>query len=135
MKSGYWNQEKKRLEQNEIASKLKISQPAVSSFYTNALKKIRNVKKTIDFLKFSHAENQHNRFDELLLGVGFHIKNKRIDVADRLYHELLEDYRKLARHHINEKLRTDIHSRIKEVHKNLCKAIIKNKRAVIKTKV
>ena len=42
---------KKGLKQNEIASKLKISQPAVSAFFTNALKKIRNAKKTIDFVK------------------------------------------------------------------------------------
>ena len=42
---------KKGLKQSEIASKLKISQPAVSAFYTNALKKIRNAKKTIDFVK------------------------------------------------------------------------------------
>ena len=42
---------KKGLKQNEIASKLKISQPAVSSFVNNALKKIRNAKKTIDFVK------------------------------------------------------------------------------------
>ena len=42
---------KKGLKQNEIASKLKISQPAVSAFFTNALKKIRQAKKTIDFVK------------------------------------------------------------------------------------
>ena len=42
---------KKGLKQNEIASKLKISQPAVSSFETNALRKIRNAKKVMDFVK------------------------------------------------------------------------------------
>ena len=42
---------KKGLKQNEIASKLKISQPAVSAFYTNALKKIRQAKKTMEFVK------------------------------------------------------------------------------------
>jgi len=42
---------KKGLKQNEIASKLKISQPAVSSFENNALKKIRNSKKIMDFVK------------------------------------------------------------------------------------
>jgi transcriptional regulator len=42
---------KKGLKQNEIASKLKISQPAVSSFENNALKKIRNAKKIMDFAK------------------------------------------------------------------------------------
>jgi len=42
---------KKGLKQNEIASKLKISQPAVSSFENNALKKIRNAKKIMDFVK------------------------------------------------------------------------------------
>ena len=42
---------KKGLKQNEIASKLKISQPAVSSFENNALKKIRNSKKIMDFVR------------------------------------------------------------------------------------
>jgi transcriptional regulator len=42
---------KKGLKQNEISSKLKISQPAVSSFENNALKKIRNSKKIMDFVK------------------------------------------------------------------------------------
>ena len=47
---------KKGLKQNEIASRLKISQPAVSSFYTNALKKIRDAKKTISFVEESGIE-------------------------------------------------------------------------------
>ena len=42
---------KKGLKQNEIASRLKISQPAVSSFETNALRKIRSAKKIMDFVK------------------------------------------------------------------------------------
>ena len=39
------------LKQNDIASKLKISQPAVSAFLSNALRKIRNAKKTMEFVK------------------------------------------------------------------------------------
>ena len=42
---------KKGLKQNEIASRLKISQPAVSSFETNALRKIRSAKKIMDFVE------------------------------------------------------------------------------------
>ena len=42
---------KKGLKQNEIASKLKISQPAVSAFETNALRKIRSAKMILDFVK------------------------------------------------------------------------------------
>lgn len=42
---------KKGLKQNEIASKLKISQPAVSAFENNAIRKIRDAKKIIDFVK------------------------------------------------------------------------------------
>ena len=42
---------KKGLKQKEIASKLKISQPAVSSFENNALNKIRNAKKIMEFAK------------------------------------------------------------------------------------
>ena len=42
---------KKGLKQNEIASKLKISQPAVSAFESNALRKIRNAKRVMDFAK------------------------------------------------------------------------------------
>jgi len=42
---------KKGLKQSEIASKLKISQPAVSAFESNALRKIRNAKKLLDIVK------------------------------------------------------------------------------------
>ena len=42
---------KKGLKQNEIASKLKISQPAVSAFESNALRKIRGARKIMDFVK------------------------------------------------------------------------------------
>jgi len=42
---------KKGLKQNEIALKLKISQPAVSAFENNALRKIRDAKKTMEFVK------------------------------------------------------------------------------------
>ena len=42
---------KKGFKQTEIASKLKISQPAVSSFESNALRKIRNAKKVMEFVK------------------------------------------------------------------------------------
>ena len=42
---------KKGLKQSEIASKLKISQPAVSAFETNALDKIRGAKKILEFVK------------------------------------------------------------------------------------
>ncbi len=42
---------KKGLKQNDIASKLKISQPAVSAFESNALRKIRDAKKIMEFVK------------------------------------------------------------------------------------
>jgi len=42
---------KKGLKQSEIASRLKISQPAVSDFENNALKKIRNAKEIMEFTK------------------------------------------------------------------------------------
>ena len=42
---------KKGLKQNEIASKLRISQPAVSAFVNNALRKIRDAKKTMEIAK------------------------------------------------------------------------------------
>lgn len=42
---------KKGMKQNEIASKLKISQPAVSAFEINAIRKIHNAKKIIDFVR------------------------------------------------------------------------------------
>ena len=41
----------KGLKQTEIAKKLKISQPAVSSFESNALKKITEANATLDFIK------------------------------------------------------------------------------------
>ena len=42
---------KKGLKQSEIASKLRISQPAVSAFVNNALRKIRDAKKTMELVK------------------------------------------------------------------------------------
>ena len=42
---------KKGFKQVDIASKLKISQPAVSAFESNAIRKIRSAKKVIDFVK------------------------------------------------------------------------------------
>jgi transcriptional regulator len=39
------------LTQSEIAHKLKISQPAVSNFYNNALWKIRDAKETLKLKK------------------------------------------------------------------------------------
>ena len=42
---------KKGLKQNEIASRLNISQPAVSAFENNALRKIRSAKKVMDYVK------------------------------------------------------------------------------------
>ncbi len=44
---------KKGMKQVEIASKLKITQPAVSAFESNAIRKIRDAKKLIDFVKNS----------------------------------------------------------------------------------
>ncbi len=41
----------KGLKQFDIAQKLKISQPAVSAFETNALRKIRNAKRVMEFAK------------------------------------------------------------------------------------
>ena len=41
----------KGLIQYEIASRLKITQPAVSNFYTNALKKLRSAKKVLQLAK------------------------------------------------------------------------------------
>ena len=37
--------------QTEIAAKLKISQPAVSNFYTNALWKIQQANETLEKIK------------------------------------------------------------------------------------
>ena len=42
---------KKGLRQSEIASRLKISQPAVSGFLNNALRKIRDSKKTMKLVE------------------------------------------------------------------------------------
>ena len=42
---------KKGFKQIDIAFKLKISQPAVSAFESNALKKIRNAKRILEFVK------------------------------------------------------------------------------------
>ena len=42
---------KKGLKQSEIASKLKISQPAVSAFESNALRKIHSAKNILDIVK------------------------------------------------------------------------------------
>ena len=42
---------KKGLKQSEIASKLDISQPAISAFETNAHKKIRQAEKIMEFVK------------------------------------------------------------------------------------
>ena len=45
------NLKKKGLTQIEISSKLGISQPAVSGFYNNALKKIKEAKEVIEIVK------------------------------------------------------------------------------------
>ena len=42
---------KKGFTQIEIAKKLKISQPAVSSFYNNALKKIKDAEEVLKIKK------------------------------------------------------------------------------------
>jgi len=42
---------KKGLTQQEIAKKLNISQPAVSSFYNNAIKKIRDAEEVLKLKK------------------------------------------------------------------------------------
>ena len=42
---------KKGMKQNEIAAKLKISQPAVSAFESNAIRKIRTAKRVMDFVR------------------------------------------------------------------------------------
>ena len=42
---------KKGLKQEQIASKLKISQPAVSAFENNSLRKIRVAKEVMEFAK------------------------------------------------------------------------------------
>lgn len=50
---------KKGMKQEDIASRLRISQPAVSSFERNALKKIREAKRVIDF-----ADSMGIKYDE-----------------------------------------------------------------------
>ena len=42
---------KKGMKQKEIASKLKISQPAVSAFESNAIRKIRDSKAVMELVK------------------------------------------------------------------------------------
>jgi|TARA_Y100000310_G_C20194836_1_gene584166 Tfx family DNA-binding protein len=42
---------KKGLTQSQVAAKLKISQPAVSAFENNALKKINDAKDVIELVK------------------------------------------------------------------------------------
>lgn len=42
---------KKGMKQNEVASRLKISQPAVSAFESNALRKIRDANRVMEFVK------------------------------------------------------------------------------------
>lgn len=37
--------------QNEIANKLKISQPAVSGFYTNAVRKVKEAERVLRLVK------------------------------------------------------------------------------------
>lgn len=50
---------KKGMKQEDIASRLKISQPAVSSFERNAMKKIREAKQTVGI-----ADSMGIRYDE-----------------------------------------------------------------------
>lgn len=47
---------KKGLKQEQIASKLKISQPAVSAFENNSLRKIKEAKKVMEFAKEMRIE-------------------------------------------------------------------------------
>jgi transcriptional regulator len=49
---------KRGLTQSEIAINLKISQPAVSSFYNNSLKKIKDAEDTIKIKKELKIENE-----------------------------------------------------------------------------
>jgi len=48
---------KEGLTQTEISKKLKITQPAVSSFYNNALRKIEEAKATIKIQEEIMADN------------------------------------------------------------------------------
>lgn len=41
----------KGLNQMEVAKKLKITQPAVSKFYSSGIKKIKEARETLDFAK------------------------------------------------------------------------------------
>ncbi len=45
------NLKKKNFTQNEISKKLKISQPAVSKFYNNALNKIKDAEEVLKLKK------------------------------------------------------------------------------------
>ena len=47
---------KRGLKQKQIASKLKISQPAVSAFENNALRKIKEAKKVMELVKEMRIE-------------------------------------------------------------------------------
>jgi transcriptional regulator len=49
---------KANLTQLEIAKKLKISQPAVSSFYNNALKKIKDAEEILKIKKDMGVKNE-----------------------------------------------------------------------------
>ena len=49
---------KKKLRQVQIAARLKISQPAVSAFERNALRKIRDAGEIIDFVKKHGIDNE-----------------------------------------------------------------------------
>ena len=50
---------KKGMKQEDIASRLRISQPAVSSFERNALKKIREAKQVVEI-----ADSMGIKYDE-----------------------------------------------------------------------
>jgi len=43
---------KKGLKQSEIASKLNISQPAVSSFVSNSIRKMQSAKRIMEYAKY-----------------------------------------------------------------------------------
>ena len=49
---------KKGLKQSQISFKLKISQPAVSAFETNAIRKIGNAKKIVEYAKKLGIEHE-----------------------------------------------------------------------------
>jgi transcriptional regulator len=52
---------KKGLTQLEISKKLKISQPAVSKFYNNALKKIKQAKEILEMEKEINKEGKNEK--------------------------------------------------------------------------